>query len=83
MLAAIDMLYSKKGSADIPETQSTTYRLIFHSSFSLANKSQRQRLQRCRNVTIGKTWIHVQGVPPGHEHLNIGRIKLHSSMTLI
>jgi hypothetical protein len=25
----------------------------------------------------------VQGVPPGHEHLNIGRIKLHSSMTFI
>jgi hypothetical protein len=26
---------------------------------------------------------HVQGVPPGHEHLNIGRIKLHSSMPFI
>jgi hypothetical protein len=25
----------------------------------------------------------LQGVPPGHEHLNIGRIKLHSSMTFI
>jgi hypothetical protein len=25
----------------------------------------------------------VQGVPPGHEHLNIGKIKLHSSMTFI
>jgi hypothetical protein len=24
-----------------------------------------------------------QGVPPGHEHLNIGRIKLHSSMIFI
>jgi hypothetical protein len=26
-------------------------------------------------------WI--QGVPPGHEHLNIGRIKLYSSMTFV
>jgi hypothetical protein len=26
---------------------------------------------------------NVKGVPPGHEHLNIGRIKLHSSMTPI
>jgi hypothetical protein len=25
----------------------------------------------------------LQGVPPEHEHLNIGRIKLHSSMTFI
>jgi hypothetical protein len=25
----------------------------------------------------------LQGVPPGHENLNIDRIKLHSSMTLI
>jgi hypothetical protein len=25
----------------------------------------------------------LEGVPPGHKHLNIGRIKLHSSMTLI
>jgi hypothetical protein len=25
----------------------------------------------------------VQGVPPGHEHLNIGRIKFHSSMTFV
>jgi hypothetical protein len=25
----------------------------------------------------------LQSVPPGHEHLNIGRIKLHSSMTFI
>jgi hypothetical protein len=23
--------------------------------------------------------LHMQGIPPGHEHLNIGRIKLHSS----
>jgi hypothetical protein len=25
----------------------------------------------------------LQGVPPGHEHLNIGRIKLHSPMIFI
>jgi hypothetical protein len=27
--------------------------------------------------------LKVQGVPPGHQHLNIGRIELHSSMTFI
>jgi hypothetical protein len=27
--------------------------------------------------------FEIQGIPPGHEHLNIGRIKLHSSMTFI
>jgi hypothetical protein len=27
--------------------------------------------------------LGVEGVPPGHEHLNIGRIKFHSSMTFI
>jgi hypothetical protein len=27
--------------------------------------------------------IEIQGVPPGHEHFNIGRIKLRSSMTVI
>jgi hypothetical protein len=29
------------------------------------------------------TQFFMQGVPPGHDHLNIGRIKLHSSMTFI
>jgi hypothetical protein len=27
--------------------------------------------------------IYIQGVPPGHKHLNIGRIKLDSSITFI
>jgi hypothetical protein len=27
--------------------------------------------------------LSIQSVPPGYEHLNIGRIKLHSSMTFI
>jgi hypothetical protein len=34
---------------------------------------------------VGWFWnqTNVQGVPPGHKHLNIGTIKLHSSMTFI
>jgi hypothetical protein len=40
---------------------------------------------------LNQTWYHsisqecciLQGVPPGHGHFNIGRIKLHSSMTFI
>jgi hypothetical protein len=34
----------------------------------------------CQTVSL---LLILQGVPPGHEHLNIGRIKLHSSMTFI
>jgi hypothetical protein len=37
------------------------------------------------DITIkkGKLTFNIQGVPPGHEHLNISTIKLYSSMTFI
>jgi hypothetical protein len=31
----------------------------------------------------GSIWPIIQGVPPGYKHLNMGGIKLHSSMTFI
>jgi hypothetical protein len=46
-----------------------------------------QHMDKCYS---GSLWIsdpafptQIQGVPPGHQDLNIGRIKLHSSMTFI
>jgi hypothetical protein len=30
-----------------------------------------------------RSFFYIQGFPPRHEHINIGRIKLHSSMAFI
>jgi hypothetical protein len=51
--------------------------LLVHLCDLRINKDNTRQIQHFRQLS------KVHGVPPGHEPLSIGRIKLHSSMTFI
>jgi hypothetical protein len=60
--------------------------MAFNQKFLAARSAMVSRLNhlanRCVSVFLPAS-RKIQVVPPGHEHVNIGRIKLHSSIVFI
>jgi hypothetical protein len=53
---------------------------IYKVSYSLSSRDRVIQFAIHFNKNVA---CFVQGIPPGHEYLNIGRMKIHSSMTFL